>query len=131
MTESEARNEILQYVKEYAKKYHNIPEEYKEGDRIAYASRVYDENEMVNLVDSSLEFWLTSGRYTIEFEEKLKQYLGVNYCSFVNSGSSANLLAFMTLTSPLLEERQIKPSDEIITSIDSSNKSRYDCTHIR
>lgn len=115
MTESEARNEILQYVKEYAKKYHNIPEEYKEGDRIAYASRVYDENEMVNLVDSSLEFWLTSGRYTIEFEEKLKQYLGVNYCSFVNSGSSANLLAFMTLTSPLLEERQIKPSDEIIT----------------
>lgn len=115
MTESEARNEILQYVKEYAKKYHNIPEEYKEGDRIAYASRVYDENEMVNLVDSSLEFWLTSGRYTIEFEEKLKQYLGVNYCSFVNSGSSANLLAFMTLTSPLLEERQIKPGDEIIT----------------
>ncbi|WP_292473063.1 lipopolysaccharide biosynthesis protein RfbH [Methanosphaera sp.] len=115
MTESEARNEILQYVKEYAKKYHNIPEEYKEGDRIVYASRVYDENEMVNLVDSSLEFWLTSGRYTIEFEEKLKQYLGVNYCSFVNSGSSANLLAFMTLTSPLLEERQVKPGDEIIT----------------
>lgn len=115
MTESEARNEILQYVKEYAKKYHNIPEEYREGDRIAYASRVYDENEMVNLVDSSLEFWLTSGRYTIEFEEKLKQYLGVNYCSFVNSGSSANLLAFMALTSPLLEERQIKSGDEIIT----------------
>ncbi|MEE3325037.1 MAG: lipopolysaccharide biosynthesis protein RfbH [Methanosphaera sp.] len=115
MTESEARNEILQYVKEYAKKYHNIPEEYKEGDRIAYASRVYDEKEMVNLVDSSLEFWLTSGRYTIEFEEKLKQYLGVNYCSFVNSGSSANLLAFMALTSPLLEERQVKSGDEIIT----------------
>ncbi len=115
MTEIEARNEILQYVEEYAKKYHNIHEEYKEGDRIAYASRVYDEKEMVNLVDSSLEFWLTSGRYTIEFEEKLKQYLGVNYCSFVNSGSSANLLAFMTLTSPLLEERQIKPGDEIIT----------------
>lgn len=115
MTESEARNEILQYVKEYAKKYHNIPEEYREGDRIAYASRVYDENEMVNLVDSSLEFWLTSGRYTIEFEEKLKQYLGVNYCSFVNSGSSANLLAFMALTSPLLEERQVKSGDEIIT----------------
>lgn len=115
MTEIEARNEILQYVKEYAKKYHNIPEEYKEGDRIAYASRVYDEKEMVNLVDSSLEFWLTSGRYTIEFEEKLKQYLGVNYCSFVNSGSSANLLAFMALTSPLLEERQVKSGDEIIT----------------
>lgn len=115
MTEIEARNEILQYVEEYAKKYHNIHEEYKEGDRIAYASRVYDEKEMVNLVDSSLEFWLTSGRYTIEFEEKLKQYLGVNYCSFVNSGSSANLLAFMALTSPLLEERQVKSGDEIIT----------------
>lgn len=115
MTEIEARNEILQYVEEYAKKYHNIHKEYKEGDRIAYASRVYDEKEMVNLVDSSLEFWLTSGRYTIEFEEKLKQYLGVNYCSFVNSGSSANLLAFMALTSPLLEERQVKSGDEIIT----------------
>ena len=102
-------------VKEYTNTFHNNEEEYKKGDKISYASRVYDEKEMVNLVDSSLEFWLTSGRYTIEFEEKLKQYLGVNYCSFVNSGSSANLLAFMALTSPLLEERQVKSGDEIIT----------------
>ena len=115
MTEDEARKEILKYVEKYAKKYHNLPEQFYEGNRIAYASRVYDEKEMINLVDSSLEFWLTSGRYTIEFEEKLSQYLRVKYCSFVNSGSSANLLAFMALTSPLLETRQIKRGDEVIT----------------
>ena len=73
------------------------------------------EQEMVNLVDSALEFWLTSGRYTDEFEQKLAQYLGIRYCSLVNSGSSANLLAFMALTSPLLGERQIRRGDEIIT----------------
>ena len=70
---------------------------------------------MVNLVDSSLEFWLTAGRYTDEFEKKLSEYLGVRFCSLVNSGSSANLLAFMTLTSPLLGDRQIKRGDEVIT----------------
>ena len=70
---------------------------------------------MVNLVDSALEFWLTSGRYTDEFEKKLAGYLGVKHCALVNSGSSANLLAFMTLTSPLLGERRIKKGDEIIT----------------
>ena len=70
---------------------------------------------MVNLVDSSLEFWLTSGRYTAEFEKKLGEYLGVRYCSLVNSGSSANLNAFMALTSPLLGERRIKRGDEVIT----------------
>ena len=70
---------------------------------------------MVNLVDSALEFWLTSGRYTDEFEAKLAKYLGVRYCSLVNSGSSANLNAFMALTSPLLGDRQIKRGDEVIT----------------
>ena len=70
---------------------------------------------MVNLVDSSLEFWLTSGRYTDEFEKKLAEYLGVRYCSLVNSGSSANLVAFMTLTSPLLGEKRVKRGDEVIT----------------
>ena len=70
---------------------------------------------MVNLVDSALEFWLTSGRYTDEFEEKLAQYLNIKYCSLVNSGSSANLLAFMALTSPLLKERRINRGDEVIT----------------
>ena len=70
---------------------------------------------MVNLVDSALEFWLTSGRYTEEFEREFAEYLGVKFCSLVNSGSSANLLAFMTLTSPLLGDRQIKRGDEVIT----------------
>lgn len=114
-TETEAKNEILNIVIEYYSKYHNIEVPYKEGDRIPYASRVYDEKEMINLIDSSLEFWLTSGRYTEQFEKGLSEYLGINYCSLVNSGSSANLLAFMALTSPLLKERQIKKGDEVIT----------------
>jgi CDP-6-deoxy-D-xylo-4-hexulose-3-dehydrase len=70
---------------------------------------------MMNLVDSALEFWLTAGRYTAQFEKKFAEYLGVRYCSLVNSGSSANLLAFMALTSPLLGERQVRPGDEMIT----------------
>ncbi|MBQ6219848.1 MAG: lipopolysaccharide biosynthesis protein RfbH [Methanosphaera sp.] len=113
-SEKEARKEILNLVKEYTEKFHNT-DTYVEGDKISYAGRVYDSSEVVNLVDSSLEFWLTSGRYTIEFEKKLSEYLGVDYCSFVNSGSSANLLAFMALTSPLLEDRRILPGDEVIT----------------
>lgn len=114
-SEDEARKEILQAVSEYCDRYHNKTADFKPGDRITYASRVYDHNEMVNLVDSALEFWLTSGRYTDEFEKKLAKYLGVKHCSLVNSGSSANLNAFMALTSPLLEERQIHPGDEVIT----------------
>ena len=114
-TEKEAREEILGLVKEYCNTYHNKKKPFEEGDRIPYASRVYDHEEMVNLVDSSLEFWLTSGRYTDEFEKKLAEYLNVKYCSLVNSGSSANLLAFMALTSPLLKERQIQRGDEVIT----------------
>ncbi len=115
MTETQARQEILDLVSEYCDKYHNQEKPFHEGDRIPYASRVYDRHEMVNLVDSALEFWLTSGRYTDAFEKKLGEYLGVPFCSLVNSGSSANLLAFMALTSPLLGERRIKPGDEIIT----------------
>lgn len=115
MTEKQAKEHILEMVTEYCNTYHNIQSPYKEGDRIPYASRVYDSAEMVNLVDSALEFWLTSGRYTDEFEAKLADYLGVKYCSLVNSGSSANLVAFMTLTSPLLGERAVKRGDEIIT----------------
>ena len=114
-TEREARAEILQLVSEYCDAFHNQNKEYQEGDRIPYASRVYDHDEMVNLVDSSLDFWLTSGRYTDEFEKKLAEYLNVRFCSLVNSGSSANLLAFMTLTSPLLGERRVKRGDEVIT----------------
>ncbi|TCL59352.1 CDP-6-deoxy-D-xylo-4-hexulose-3-dehydrase [Kineothrix alysoides] len=112
--EKQARQEILGLVQEYCERYHNNTE-YKEGNRIPYAKRVYDHKEMVNLVDSSLEFWLTSGRYTEEFERKFSEYLGVKYCSLVNSGSSANLNAFMALTSSLLGERQIKRGDEVIT----------------
>ena len=114
MNELQARQQILEQVAEYCNKYHK-KKTYQEGDRIPYASRVYDSEEMVNLVDSSLEFWLTSGRYTDEFEKKMAEYLGVRYCSLVNSGSSANLIAFMALTSPLLGERQIKRGDEVIT----------------
>ena len=114
MTEDQARGEILSLVQEYCNKYH-IKKEFEEGDRIPYASRVYDSAEMCNLVDSALEFWLTSGRYTDEFEQKLAKYLGVKYCSLVNSGSSANLNAFMALTSPLLGDRRVKRGDEIIT----------------
>lgn len=114
MIRSEAHDSILNSVKEYYTHYmQNQP--YKDGDRIAYASRVFDEHEVLNLVDSALEFWLTAGRYTEKFEKKLASYLQVGYCSLVNSGSSANLIAFMTLTSPLLKDRQIKRGDEVIT----------------
>ena len=115
MNEKEARSQILSLVADYCREFHNKKEAFKEGDRIPYASRVYNEDEMLNLVDSALEFWLTSGRYTDEFEAELARYLGVRYCSLVNSGSSANLLAFMALTSPLLGERRICRGDEIIT----------------
>lgn len=114
-TQESMKNRIINLVKEYCDTYHNQDKPFKEGDRIPYASRVYDNEEMVNLVDSALEFWLTSGRYTDEFEKKLAEYLQVKYSSLVNSGSSANLNAFMALTSPLLEERAVKRGDEVIT----------------
>lgn len=115
MTEQQAREQILKLVEEYCGEFHNRKKPFEAGDRIPYASRVYDSKEMVNLVDSSLEFWLTAGRYTDEFEKKLSEYLNVKYCALVNSGSSANLTAFMALTSPLLGERAVKRGDEIIT----------------
>lgn len=114
MTEQEAKKQILDMVGAYCDQYHQ-KKPYQEGERIPYASRVYDREEMTNLVDSALEFWLTAGRYTDEFESEFAKYLKVKYCSLVNSGSSANLLAFMALTSPLLKERQVRPGDEIIT----------------
>lgn len=113
--EKQARESILEMVKEYCDKYHNQEKPFKEGDRIPYASRYYGHEEMVNLVDSSLEFWLTSGRYTDQFEKEFAEYLGIKYCSLVNSGSSANLLAFIALTSPLMGDRRIMPGDEVIT----------------
>lgn len=115
LTEQQAKDQILELVKQYCETYHNKKKEFQEGDRISYASRVYDSTEMTNLVDSALEFWLTSGRYTEQFEKSFSKYLGVKFCSLVNSGSSANLNAFMALTSPLLGDRRIKRGDEVIT----------------
>ena len=115
MNETQLKAQILDMVEEYCRLFHNKKKEFQPGDRITYASRSYGCEEMRNLVDAALEFWLTSGRYTTEFEHKFANYLGIKYCSVVNSGSSANLLAFMALTSPLLGDRQIKPGDEMIT----------------
>lgn len=115
MPEREARGKIIKAVREYCEVYHNQTGEFHPGDRIPYAGRVYDHHEMCNLVDAALEFWLTAGRWTRQFEEDFARYLGVRYCSLVNSGSSANLCAFMALTSPLLGERRVKPGDEMIT----------------
>ncbi len=114
-TEAEARQEILALVEEYAERFREKKKPFQPGDRISYASRVYDHKEMVNAADAVLEFWLTSGRYSDLFEKKLGEYLGVLYVSLVNSGSSANLLAFMALTSPKLGERRVKRGDEVIT----------------
>lgn len=112
------KERIFKLVKEYYNSVHKpyqtkgfIPGE----DKINYAGRVFDEKEMINLVDSALDFWLTLGKYTEEFEKKLAEFLGVRYSLLVNSGSSANLLAFMALTSPEFGDRRIKRGDEVIT----------------
>ena len=115
MSEQEMRGKILALVREYCEKYHAPKEGFAPGDRLPYAARVYDHEEMENLVESALEFWLTAGHYTEEFERGLAAFLGVKHCSLVNSGSSANLLAFMALTSPLLGERAVQRGDEVIT----------------
>jgi len=111
--EGRDRDEILRLVKTYYENYHQTV--YYPGDRIAYAGRVFDEEELMMLVNSALDFWLTGGSYTDRFEQMFANYLDVRHCFLVNSGSSANLLAFMSLTSPLLGERAIKRGDEIIT----------------
>ena len=113
--QQEMRDRILRMVKEYCETFHEKKQEFHAGDRILYASRVYDHEEMTNLVDAALEFWLTAGKYVNTFEKGMAEYLGVRYCLAVNSGSSANLLAFMALTSPLLGERRVKRGDEVIT----------------
>jgi CDP-6-deoxy-D-xylo-4-hexulose-3-dehydrase len=115
MDEKQARAYILESVRAYTLQYHNQSRPFTPGNRIPYASRVYGPEEVCALVDSSLDFWLTSGRYTQEFEKRFAETLGVRFCALVNSGSSANLLAFMTLTSPLLGERAIHRGDEVIT----------------
>lgn len=115
--ETQARNDIKEMVSRYYEQFKKPEQEkeFQEGDRIPYASRVYDEKEMCNLTDAMLDFWLTTGRFSDEFEKKFAKWIGVKYANLVNSGSSANLIAFMTLTAPELGERQIRPGDEVIT----------------
>lgn len=118
MTAEELRNDIIAKTAQYYRLVHQEKAEavFVPGtSRVNYAGRVFDEKEMANLVDSALEFWLTYGRWSKDFEKGLADYLGVRFALLVNSGSSANLLAFMTLTSPLLGGRQIKRGDEVIT----------------
>ena len=113
--EAEARAQIKELVAQY---YHDFKEKksaFKEGDRISYASRVFDEKEMQALTDATLDFWLTTGRFADQFEKNFASWIGVKFAHLVNSGSSANLVAFMALTSPKLGNRQIKPGDEVIT----------------
>ncbi|MDR2907825.1 MAG: lipopolysaccharide biosynthesis protein RfbH, partial [Bacteroidales bacterium] len=112
---STIREQILTLVKQYHAETFGQKESFKEGDRISYGGRFFNEDEIVNLVDASLDFWLTTGRFTQEFETEFAKFLGVKYCSLVNSGSSANLVAFMALTSPLLGSRAIERGDEVIT----------------
>lgn len=115
--ETQARDDIKEMVSKYYEQFKKPEQEkeFQEGDRIPYASRVYDEKEMCNLTDAMLDFWLTTGRFSDEFEKKFAKWIGVKYANLVNSGSSANLIAFMTLTAPELGERQIRPGDEVIT----------------
>lgn len=116
--ETEAREEIKSLVGEFYREFKapaESKENFKPGDRINYASRVYDEKEMQSLTDAMLDFWLTTGRFSKEFEKNFAEWIGVKYVHLVNSGSSANLIAFSVLTATELGERQIKKGDEVIT----------------
>lgn len=112
----ELKSQILELTREYYREVHALKPEFEEGKTfVNYGGRYYDDEEMVNLVDSSLDFWLTAGPWAHKFETCLAKWLGVKYCAVTNSGSSANLLAFYALTSPKLGERAIKRGDEVIT----------------
>lgn len=115
LTELEAREKIKMMVSEYYHLYKEQRTEYKKGDRISYASRVFDEKEMCALTDATLDFWLTTGRFADQFEKEFAKWIGVKHAHLVNSGSSANLIAFSVLTAPELGDRQIKRGDEVIT----------------
>ena len=112
----ELRAQILELTREYYHEVHAPKEDFVPGKTfVHYGGRYFDDEEMVNLVDSSLDFWLTQGPWTRKFEKGLANWLGVKFCSVTNSGSSANLLAFYTLTAPELGERRIQKGDEVIT----------------
>lgn len=114
--QEELKQQILELTKEYYKETHGKKKEFKPGETfVNYGGRYFDDAEMVNLVDSSLDFWLTAGPWAAKFEKAFAKWLGVRFCSLTNSGSSANLLAFSALTSPELGERRIKRGDEVIT----------------
>lgn len=113
--EAEAREHIKAMVAEYYHDFKENKKSFEAGDRISYASRVFDEKEMCALTDACLDFWLTTGRFSDEFEREFAKWIGVRFANLVNSGSSANLIAFMALTAPELGERQILPGDEVIT----------------
>jgi len=112
----ELKQQILDLTREYYREVHAVKPDFVPGKSfVNYGGRYFDDAEMVNLVDSSLDFWLTAGPWAHKFETRLAKWLGVKYCAVCNSGSSANLLAFYTLTSPKLGERAIKRGDEVIT----------------
>lgn len=113
--EQEARDQIKDLIAEYYHEYKEKKKPFRPGDRVPYASRVYDEKEMQSLTDAMLDFWLTAGRFCDAFEKEFARWLGIKYVHLVNSGSSANLIAFWVLTAPELGERQIKRGDEVIT----------------
>jgi CDP-6-deoxy-D-xylo-4-hexulose-3-dehydrase len=118
MTENEAslKEQLIRTtIKYYEIKHKETQRQFVPGDRIPYAGRVFDEKEMINLIDAALDFWLTAGKYAEQFEKDFAEFLGVRYCSLVNSGSSANLLAIMALTSPALGPDRIQKGDEVIT----------------
>ena len=118
--EQEARREIKALVADFYYEYKKREHPFKSGDRIVYSSRVYDEKEMQSLTDAMLDFWLTSGRFSDEFEKNFSDWIGVKYTHLVNSGSSANLIAFSVLTAPELGERRKKKMLDFL-------KNRDDC----
>ena len=113
--EKQAREEIKSLVAEYYSEFKKDDRPFRAGDRINYAARVFDEKEMCALTDACLDFWLTTGRFSDQFEKEFAEWIGVRYANLVNSGSSANLIAFMALTAPELGERRVRRGDEVIT----------------
>ena len=109
------RKAVFAAVEKYYQEYYATKPQWQQGDKLSYGGRVFDQEEMITLVDSALDFWLTTGRYSEKFEKDFAEFLEVEYCSLTNSGSSANLLAFMSLTSPKLGEKRVKRGDEVIT----------------
>ena len=116
MSKEEIKKQILELTREYYREAHAPKVDFVPGKtKINYGGRFFDDEEMVNLVDASLDFWLTAGPWAHKFETRFAKWLGVKYCSLCNSGSSANLLAFSALTAHELGDRRIKRGDEVIT----------------